>query len=99
MSSYAKSAAEASDKYLASLADTQEALLSSISKYSAMAPASPAPAFVADLPTPREISDVNFTFMTKLLKQQKDFTDKFFTATAATEDKKSAPAKTASAKN
>ena len=66
---------------------------------SAMASAVPAPAFVADLPTPREITEVNFTFASKLLKQQKDFADKLFATTAVTEEKKSAHAKLASAKN
>ena len=40
-----------------------------------------APAFAAELPTPKELVEANFAFASKLLNQQKDFTEKFFAAT------------------
>ena len=36
----------------------------------------PVPAFAADLPTAKEVVEANFAFASKLLKQQKDFTEK-----------------------
>ena len=47
-------------------------------------PSMPTPAFAADLPTPQEITEANFAFATKLLKQQKKFADKLFATSSAT---------------
>jgi hypothetical protein len=83
MSDYVKLAAGASDQYLAALAETQETFLKSVTAFSSWAPAAPvtAPAFAAELPTPKEVAEANFAFASKLLKQQKDFTEKFLAAT------------------
>jgi hypothetical protein len=43
-------------------------------------PVAPIPAFATELPTPKEIVEANFTFAAKLLKQQKEFTEKLFAA-------------------
>ena len=49
----------------------------------AAAPVAPfAAPFAAELPTPKEVVEANFAFASKLLKQQKDFTEKFLAATA-----------------
>ena len=39
-------------------------------------------AFAPELPTPKELTEASFAFATKLLKQQKEFTEKFLAATA-----------------
>ena len=79
MSNYVKLAASATDQYLSALAQTQENFLKQVSAYnSAFASATPAfsaPAF-AELPTPQEVTEAHFAFATKLLKQQKDFSEK-----------------------
>jgi len=107
MSNYAKLATETTDKYLAALAESQEAFLKSISTFTAWAPATPAvpmPAFVADLPTPQELTEVNFAFATKLLAQQKSFVEKLLatspaSTSAATKTEATKPAKSAAAKS
>jgi hypothetical protein len=38
-------------------------------------------AFAAELPTPKEVADASFAFASKLLNQQKEFTEKFLAAT------------------
>jgi uncharacterized protein YqiB (DUF1249 family) len=43
-------------------------------------PQTPAPAYMADFPTMAEITEANFAFANKLLKQQKKFAEKLFTA-------------------
>lgn len=81
MSNYSKIAAEAGDKYLTALAESQEQILKSLSGFSSWAPALPSiptPALAADLPTPKEIAEANFAFAAKLLKQQKAFAEKLF---------------------
>ncbi len=87
MSEYVKLATGASDQFLAALAESQETFLKSLSAVSSswtpvQAPVAAVPAFAADLPTPKEIIEANFAFASKLLKQQKDFTEKFFAATS-----------------
>jgi hypothetical protein len=87
MSEYVKLATGASDQFLAALAESQETFLKSLSAVSSswtpvQAPVAAVPAFAADLPTPKEIVEANFAFASKLLKQQKDFTEKFFAATS-----------------
>lgn len=87
MSDYVKLAASAADQYLSALAETQETVLKSVATISAAAPpvpTVPTPAFVSELPTFKEVAEANFAFAAKLLKQQKDFTEKLFAATPAT---------------
>ena len=84
MSEYLKQATEAGDQYLSALAESQEQFLKAVSAASAWVPkvpTPPAPAFVATLPTAREVVEANFAFAAKLLKQQKDFTEKLIAAT------------------
>jgi hypothetical protein len=79
MSNYVKLATEAGDQYLTALAEGQEQFLKSLSGFAAWTPKTasiPTPPFAADLPTPKEIAEANFTFAAKLLKQQKTFADK-----------------------
>jgi hypothetical protein len=86
MSEYVKLATGAGDQFLAALAESQETFLKSLSALPtpAWTPAQPVavPAFAAELPTPKELVEANFAFASKLLKQQKDFTEKFFAATS-----------------
>jgi hypothetical protein len=87
MSEYVKLATGAGDQFLAALAETQETFLKSLSAVSStwtpvQAPVAAVPAFAAELPTPKEVLEANFAFASKLLKQQKEFTEKFFAATA-----------------
>lgn len=81
MSNYVKLATEAGDQYLAALADTQEEYLKYVKTFATVAPP-PMPG-TEYLPTPREILEANFSFVTKLLKQQKTFTDKLFATSNA----------------
>ena len=87
MSEYVKLAAGAGDQFLAALAESQETFLKSVTAVSSSwTPVTPAPvaapAFAAELPTPKEVAEANFAFASKLLKQQKDFTEKFLAATS-----------------
>ena len=87
MSEYVKLATGAGDQFLAALAETQETFLKSLSAVSSswtpvQAPVAAVPAFAAELPTPKEVVEANFAFASKLLKQQKEFTEKFFAATS-----------------
>jgi hypothetical protein len=87
MSEYVKLATGAGDQFLAALAESQETFLKSVTAFSSWAPAAPqpvmaAPAFAAELPTPKEVAEASFAFASKLLKQQKEFTDKFLAATS-----------------
>ncbi len=84
MSEYSKIATSAGDQYLAALSESQETFLKAMSPYRdwvSNLPQAPAPAFASDLPTPQEVAEANFSFATKLLKQQKKFVEKFFEAT------------------
>ena len=82
MSNYVKLANEAGDQYLTALAETQEQFLNYMKAFVSWTPAaSPMPMlpFSQDyFPTPREVLEANFSFATKLLKQQKTFADKLF---------------------
>ena len=85
MSDYVKLATETGDQMLAGIAETQETFLKAMAPYTEwaatqtkMAP----PAFSADMPTMQEIAEANFAFVSKLLKQQKKFADKLFSAVA-----------------
>ena len=84
MSEYVKLATGAGDQFLTALAESQETFLKSLSavpSWTPVQPPVPVPAFAAELPSPKEVVEANFAFASKLLKQQKDFTDKFFAAT------------------
>jgi hypothetical protein len=86
MSEYVKLATGAGDQFLAALAESQETFLKSLSAFSStwtpvQAPVA-VPAFAAELPTAKEVVEANFAFASKLLKQQKEFTEKFFAATS-----------------
>jgi hypothetical protein len=85
MSSYVKLATDAGDQYLAALAEAQENVLKSIASFSfPSAFAAPTPAFAAALPTPAEVTEASFAFAQKLLKLQRDFTEKLLaTGTSA----------------
>ena len=85
MSEYAKLATAAGDQYLDALAETQENFLKSMEPVVEMMskfPSTPAPAFAMDLPTPQELTEANFAFANKWLKQQKQFADRLFTMPA-----------------
>ena len=86
MSEYVKRATGVADQYLTALAESQEQFLKAVTTFSSWAPkvpAAPVPEFAAALPTPKEVIDANFAFAAKLLKQQKDFTEKLVAATSA----------------
>jgi hypothetical protein len=84
MSDYVKRASGVGDQYLSALAESQEQFLKTLAAFSAWAPKVPAPAapdFAVELPSPKEVVEANFAFAAKLLKQQKDFTEKLVAAT------------------
>jgi hypothetical protein len=78
---YLKLAVEAGDQYLATLAEGQETFLKSLTTLSTQAPAAAVPAFTMAVPTVQEVTEANFSFAQKLLKQQKEFVEKFLAAT------------------
>jgi hypothetical protein len=85
MSEYVKLAAGASEQFLTALAQSQETFLKSVTAFTSWAPVPQpvaAPAFAAELPTPKEVAEANFAFASKLLKQQKEFTEKLLSATS-----------------
>ena len=85
MSDYVKRATGVGDQYLTALAESQEQFLKTLTTFSALVPKVPAstvPEFFAGLPTPKEVIEANFVFAAKLLKQQKDFTEKLIAATS-----------------
>ena len=85
MSTYAKFATEAGDQFLNALAESQEQVLKSVSAFTAWMPTVPTTPALPDVPTLKEISEANFAFASKLLKQQKTFTEKLLaTGTPAT---------------
>lgn len=87
MSEFAKLATAAGDQYLSSVAETQENFLKSmvpVMEMMSTLPQMPAPAFATDLPTPQEITEANFAFANKWLKQQKTFSDRLFAMPAST---------------
>ena len=81
MSDYVKRANGLGDQYLTALAESQEQFLKTLATFTAWAPKVPAMEFATGLPTPKEVLDANFAFAAKLLKQQKDFTEKLVAAT------------------
>jgi len=88
MSEYVKFASNAGDQYLSALAEAQDTFLKSITPFSQMTatmPTMPAPNFAPELPTMAEITEANFAFASKLLKQQKKFAEKLFAAASPQE--------------
>ena len=78
---YLKLVTDAGDQFLASLAEGQEAFLKSLTTMSTPPPAPTMPSFVTALPTVQEVTEANFSFVQKLLKQQKEFFEKVVAAT------------------
>ena len=84
MSDYVKRASGLGDQYLSALAESQEQFLKNVTAFSAWKIPTvtvPVPDAAVELPTPKEIVEANFAFAAKLLKQQKDFTEKLVAAT------------------
>jgi hypothetical protein len=81
-SNYLKLATDAGDQFLSTLAEGQDNFLKSLATLTTPPAAPPAmPAFTAAFPTLQEVTEANFSFAQKLLKQQKEFIDKLVTAT------------------
>ena len=85
MSDYVKRANGVADQYLAALAESQEQFLKTLTAFSSWVPKAPAAAapVTAELPTPKEVVEANFAFAAKLLKQQKDFSEKLIAAASS----------------
>jgi len=86
MSEFAKLATSAQDQFLASLEESQENFLKAMQPYSewvSSLPTMPVAPLAADAPTLLEITEANFAFANKFLKQQKKFAEKIFAAQAA----------------
>ena len=80
-SNYLKLATDAGDQFLSTLAEGQETFLKSLATISTPPPPPAIPAFATALPTIQEVTEANFSFAQKLLKQQKDFVEKLVAAT------------------
>jgi len=87
MSSYVKTATDAGDQYLASLAEMQENFLKATTAFAARfttpTPIETPPAIaaaIAAVPTAQEVTEASFSFASKLLKQQKTFAEKMLAA-------------------
>ena len=81
MSEYVKYATTAGDQYLASLTEMQEAFVKGMTPITQMASTMPKPptaSWMPELPTMAEITEANFAFANKFLKQQKKFAEKLF---------------------
>ena len=97
MSNYATVAAEAGDKYLASLAEGQDLIIEYIRTAREYMPAMminevPKPAFAPfKTPSIREMAELQFTFANKLLEQQRRFLLKLYTTSPAKRASGSAP--------
>ena len=86
MSNFVKLATDAGDQYLAALAESQEQFLKYFKAASTWTPVAPTPPTATPedfLPTPKEIFEANIAFTTKLMKQQKAFSDKLFAVATA----------------
>jgi hypothetical protein len=77
---YLKLATDAGDQFLSTLAEGQESFLKSLATLSTPLPPPAIPAFAAALPTIQEVTEANFSFAQKVLKQQKEFIDKLVAA-------------------
>ena len=80
-SNYLKLATDAGDQFLSTLAEGQDTFLKSLNTLSTPPPVPAVPAFATALPTIQEVTEANFSFAQKLLKQQKDFIEKLVAAT------------------
>jgi hypothetical protein len=78
---YLKLVNDAGEQFLTSLAEGQETFLKSLTALSTPPPAPAMPAFATSLPTVAEVTEANFSFTQKLLKQQKEFIEKLLAAT------------------
>ena len=81
MSNYVEVAAETGDKYLESLADSQDRFLRYVASWSQWTPKQPP--LAANAPAVIELTGVWYSFSEKLLAQQKSFLEKFFAAMSA----------------
>jgi len=77
---YLKQATDAGDQFLSTLAEGQETFLKSLATLSTPPPPPSIPAFATGLPTMQEVTEANFAFAQKLMKQQKEFIDKLLAA-------------------
>ena len=87
MSEYVKLATNVGDQYLATMSEAQDTFLKSMTPFTQWTstwPQTPASRFAPEMPTMEEITEANFAFTSKLLKQQKKFAEKLF-ATASPE--------------
>jgi hypothetical protein len=78
MSNFLKLATDAGDQYLAALADSQEQFLKYAKAFAAWTPNVASMSAEDFMPTPKEMYEANLAFATKLMKQQKAFSDKLF---------------------
>jgi hypothetical protein len=81
MSEYAKLATTTGDQYLAALSEMQEAFVKGMTPFTQMAstlPKTPAATWMPELPTMAEVTEANFAFANKFLKQQKKFAEKLY---------------------
>jgi len=88
MSEYVKYATSTGDQYLAAMSEAQDAFLKSMTPFTQAAsslPKMPAMSFVPEMPTMAEITEANFAFASKFLKQQKKFAEKLFAITTPDE--------------
>jgi hypothetical protein len=86
MSEYVKYATTAGDQYLASLSEMQEAFVKGMTPFTQMSttmPKMPTASWMPELPTMAEITEANFAFANKFLKQQKKFAEKLFSITSS----------------
>jgi hypothetical protein len=84
MSNYLNLAAEAGDKYLAMLAQSQDQIIEFVRSSRELMPHVPA-SYGAQfsempfpVPSPRDLADAQFEFASRLLKQQEGFTRKLY---------------------
>ncbi len=77
---YLKLATDAGDQFLSTLAEGQDTFLKSLATLSTPPPPPSIPAFATALPTLQEVTEANFAFAQKLIKQQKEFIDKLVAA-------------------
>jgi hypothetical protein len=86
MSEYVKYATTAGDQYLASLSEMQEAFVKGMTPFTQMTstmPKMPTASWMPELPTMAEITEANFAFANKFLKQQKKFAEKLFSISSS----------------
>jgi hypothetical protein len=104
MSNYPNVAAEAGDQYLAMLAQGQDQFVEFVRSSREMIPQMPKmpkvqgmpEGFAPTMPSPQQIADAQFSFFTKLLKQQEGFMRKLYNIPANSGAKSAAPKRAAS---